>query len=710
MYILEFHGAADAQGNRPKELGLQDAAGNFTPLDVRFSKREDILDATPAQSLTWNRETGKISVHPMGGGTVEEIPMAGKIDFGKILSDEPGDVLLIGLGRLRHYRQKKIAWEIGLQGEGCAWYPFPGQAYQGLVQCGGAQIWKADLLKKTLALLPGISDKPMQISLDGEYLVLKYLDRFEVRKGPAFETVKWGSPGQLQEKLVLGHGHVYVVTSKGTVKSFQVDNGRAEWQRDMSANQLFVFENDLFVGTFAQTYVCLDAKGKLVWTYEYGWDNDPMLLPGEQSMVLHFGNGKRVKLNRELLGLTGNANEFKFMDYRAREAKGDWNGALETLDRILALEPGNGMAWKYRANLLRNLDAPRPEQLQSLTLASRSLDTPNWSAAPSLKGMATALGANWVWKRQYGPKFYPTLMPHKNLSYYLENDNQTLVLIDHETGKLSNSFRFSEDLDMKVSLWKNDTICVSSASRIYFLSPTQRPGALGQFPLVNPVCQAQTVAGGLVYSDWNGGLSMLGLPDKTLRWERKLGQTGLLVNKVKTLDYLDVIDMDGNYYAVSATSGQVLWSLRLPAGTVTEAFSGRDNVFAGYNQGALISIDRNRREVVWTRDFGEQIFSLSGNKDNTLVLTTASQKLFCVSGGTGAVQSQVHIQSYLFNRPTVIDHGYWIGTTEPALEKRNFNHELLFKYKLPDLPGSPNIFGNSIFIGTLDNFIFSFPT
>jgi hypothetical protein len=81
-----------------------------------------------------------------------------------------------------------------------------------------------------------------------------------------------------------------------------------------------------------------------------------------------------------------------------------------------------------------------------------------------------------------------------------------------------------------------------------------------------------------------------------------------------------------------------------------------------------------------------------------------------LQAATGSLLSQVRIQSYLFNRPTVIDHGYWLGTTEPALEKRNFNNELLLKFKLPDLPGSPVMFGNSIFIGTLDNFILSFPS
>ncbi|HLP40746.1 MAG TPA: PQQ-binding-like beta-propeller repeat protein, partial [Fibrobacteria bacterium] len=347
---------------------------------------------------------------------------------------------------------------------------------------------------------------------------------------------------------------------------------------------------------------------------------------------------------------------------------------------------------------------------QALVQSSRSLSTPPWSAGPTLRGLSAGLGANWVWKRQFGPKFYPTLVPHKEHSFYLENDNQTLVLLNHETGALVNSFHFSEELDMKVGMWKGDTILVSSPSRLYMLSPLLNPGGVGQHPLRNPVCQAQAVPGGVVFSDWYGGLNMLGLPDRTLRWERQLGQSGLLVGKAKQVEYLDIIDLEGQYFAVNPASGKVLWTLKLPPGTITESFSNKDHVFAGYNQGTLICIDRATQKVLWSREFGEQIFSLSGNRDNTLVLTTASKKLICLQALTGTVLSQVRIQSYLFNRPTVTEQGYWLGTTEPALEKRNFNHELLFKYKLPDLPGSPILFGNSIFIGTLDNFILSFPS
>lgn len=710
LYTLEFRGPPDGQWERSKELAIQDEGGDLVRLDLRLSGREEILDANATQCLIQNQDTRKITLRPLKDGKEWEVQSPGKVEAAGILPDEPGSFLTAGAGTLRCYRRGKAAWELPMGQEGCAWIASREQPNLGVLQCAENQLFLVDARKKSLKAIAGIKDKALQVAWEGGFLAVRYIDRFEIRKGPGFETVKWGLPSQLQEKLILGNGRVYLVTAKGAVKSFAIETGALEWQRDLLASQAVAYDGALFATTFAQTVVCLDLRGKPIWNYEYGWDREPVLLPNEEWLVLQYGDGRRIKLNRELLRVTGNANGFKFMDYHAREAGKDWKGALTALGRVLTLEPGNGEAWKLRAGALRNGGASRQDQVQSLIEASRSQETPNWSNGPVLKGLSAGLGANWIWKRQFGPKFYPNLVPHKDNSFYLENDNQTLVLLNHETGQLVNSFHFSEELDMKVGLWKNDTICVSSPSRLYLLSPTLTPGGLGQFPLKNPVCQAQAVSGGLVYSDWYGGLNMIGFPDRTLRWERKLGQSGLLVGKAKTADYLDIIDLEGNYYAVQPSSGKVLWSLRLPSGTITETFSNKDFIYAGYNQGTLVCIDRNRQAPAWTIDFGEQIFSLSGNRDNTLVLTTASKKLICVQASTGTILSQVRIQSYLFNRPTVIDHGYWLGTTEPALEKRNFNHELILKYKLPDLPGSPVLFGNSIFIGTLDNFILSFPS
>lgn len=709
-YALEFRGPPDGQFERPKELALQEVSGDYMALDFRLSGKEEVLDATASHALVLNQETGKVRLLAYRSGRGLEVPAGAALENGKIVDGETGEFILMGGGMLRHYQGAKPVWENPLDMEGSLWVGAPDFPHQGILYGTVGQVYRVDLRKKILKAVPGIAEKPLQAQIDGPYLLVRYLDRLEVRRGQDYELVKWGLACQIQEKLVVGSGHAYLVTPRGVVRALSLETGAQEWQRDLLVNQLTAFGNELFATTFAQTCIGLDRRGRTLWTYEYGWNREPVLLPTQEWLVLHYGDGKRVKLNRELMTVTDRDGGYKFRELRAKEDAKDLKGALAGLNRILDVEPGNGRAWKDRSVLLKTLGAPRQEQLQALVQASRSLTTPHWTGGPSLRGLASGLGANWVWKRQYGPKFYPTLVPHKDYSFYLENDNQTLVLINHETGELINSFHFSEELDMKVGLWKGDTILVSSPSRLYMLSPLLNPGGVGQHPLRNPVCQAQVVPGGVVFSDWYGGLNLLGLPDRTLRWERQLGQSGLLVGKAKQVDYLDVIDLEGNYFAVSPVSGKVLWTLRLPPGTVTESFSNKDQIFAGYNQGILICIDRSKQAVVWTKDFGEQIFSLSGNRENTLVLTTASKKLICLQAGNGDLVSQVRIQSYLFNRPTVTDHGYWLGTTEPALEKRNFNHELLFKYKLPDLPGSPILFGNSIFIGTLDNFILSFPS
>ena len=714
VYTLEFRGPPDGQWERSKELGRQDEEGNYHPFDLRLAGHEEVLDADPDRALVLNQQSRRVALLRLGedgsGPAPIEVAAGPRVDAGTLLPGDPGGFLLAGSGYLRIFHDGKLAFEAPLEQDGCAWTPAPDRTQRGLLQCADNQIYLVDARKGLLRPVPGIADKALQVAWQGDYLAIRYIDRFEIRKGPVFETVKWGLPGLLQEKLVLGEDRAYLVTAKGLIRAYALSTGHLEWQRDAQASQLYVFGEILFATTYAQTVAAFDARGVPQWNYEFGWDQEPILLPNEDWLVLHYPDGKRIKLDRGLLRVTGNAAGFKFLEYRQQESQRDWKGALGALGKTLALEPGNGVAWRLRADVLRQIGAPRAQQAQALIEAARSQATPSWSNGPVLKTLAGQLGAYWVWKRQYGPKFYPNLIPHKELSFYLENDNQTLVLLNHETGELFNSFRFSEELDMKVALWKNDTLCVSSPSRIYLLSPASGSGGLGQIPLKNPVCQAQAVAGGLAYSDWYGGLSLIGLPDRTIRWERQLGQSGLYLGKSRNAEYLDVVDLEGRYTAVHPASGKVLWQVRLPPGTITETFSNRDFIYAGYSQGILVAVDRNKQAIAWSMDFGEQIFSLSGNRENTLVITTASKKLACVQAQTGAILSQVRIQSYLFNRPTVIDHGYWLGTTEPALEKRNFNHELILKYKLPDLPGSAVLFGNSVFIGTLDNFILGFPS
>jgi len=73
------------------------------------------------------------------------------------------------------------------------------------------------------------------------------------------------------------------------------------------------------------------------------------------------------------------------------------------------------------------------------------------------------------------------------------------------------------------------------------------------------------------------------------------------------------------------------------------------------------------------------------------------------------ILSQTRLPTYLFNRPLMVDDGYWVGTTEPALEKRTLTHSLLRKLPLTEMPGTPSLVGGGIAISTLDHFIIRFP-
>src|SRR5690606_29229105 len=135
---------------------------------------------------------------------------------------------------------------------------------------------------------------------------------------------------------------------------------------------------------------------------------------------------------------------------------------------------------------------------------------------------------------------------------------------------------------------------------------------------------------------------------------------------------------------------------------------GGDFAYAGYDEGLIVAIDRGRGEAAWQRDVGEQIFSLSGRGDQALLVGTSSKRVLSLDGRTGNVQAQANVASHLFNRPLLVADGYWIGTTEPALEKRSLAHEVLRKYPLPDMPGTPSQAGGGIAVSTLDNFILVF--
>jgi outer membrane protein assembly factor BamB/tetratricopeptide (TPR) repeat protein len=699
-----------AAARQTARLQWQDADGLLHPLKAALEPDEDVLDAAPDRVLTRSAARQRVFLRRAPRFAAEPVAERFTADEGTLFSGASGEYLLLGAQQLRHMRGAQTLFTHPLPGPGCSWHPSGPRARQGVLFCPGQGVYRADFGRRSISPLPLGGEIPSEIVLSGEYLALRYMDHIEVRRGPAFETFLWGFPAGLQDPMVLGRGHAFIASTDGPLRAFVLRTGQLDWQREDGASALRVHDGELFVLTHARVLVAVDERGRQLYTYEPGWDGEePLLLPGRDWIVVQNADGTRVRLNRELLRLTGGSRDHLLRGARESQKRGDSKGALRQFDAALALEPGNGTAWREKARLLAATGAARALQTRAWTQAARSQSAPVWSADPAFAGLAAGIGASWVWKRQPGPRFFPVLTGGRFYSFYVENDNQTLVVLDTRSGAFKASFRFPEALDMKVSAWTGDTLIVSSPSRLYLVAPARNAGILAQVALRGAVCNAVMLPRGLLVSDWSGNLQLLDLATREPVWETRLGRGGVLMAQGSVPDQIDAFEIEGTWHRLRLTDGKAVETVRLPPGTITEVHAGRDFAYAGYNEGLIVAIDRNLGTIAWQRDMGEQIFSMSGRGDQVLLVGTASKRVLNLNGRNGLVQAQAHIPTYLFNRPLLSGDSYWVGTTEPALERRSLTHVLLQKFPLTDMPGTPSQAGNGVAVSTLDNFILVFP-
>ena len=272
---------------------------------------------------------------------------------------------------------------------------------------------------------------PSEATLSGDYLAVRYVDHIEIRRGPSFDAFLWGFPSGMQDQLTLGREHAFLIGAEGQLRAFDLRTGQLDWQRDEDISEVHPSGREVFALTHDQTCIALDEKGRTLFTYEVGWGADPMLLPTQDWLVVQQADGRRVRLNRELLRLTGGDRAYLFLKVDENLKRHDSQGTLNALNSVLSLEPGNGIAWREKAQLLRMLPTSKKEQTEAWLQAGRSRATAAWSDDPVLHNLARNLGASWIWKRHAGPRFFPTLTAGRRLSYYVENDNQTLVLLDN---------------------------------------------------------------------------------------------------------------------------------------------------------------------------------------------------------------------------------------------------------------------------------------
>ncbi len=703
-FVLEIpRGARDAT-----PLWLLDSLGNLQATQAAITPAQTFLDAAGPHVLVYDSEKRALLVHDFTGRLVKEYPVPTKPEAGLLLNNQGNAFTWLESSRLHFFRQDRERSELLVEGS-CILHAESENKESAMLLCSDQALYRAEFGTGQVKPMGRLAERPLALMLQGDFMLLQYADHLEVRRGPRFDAFSWGFPCQLQDRLVLGKSLVYLIDPKGGLNAFDLRTGQSIWRRNLMAQEVLPIGDVLLVTTFARTLEAVDMRGRTLWTYAYGWVNDPVLLPGDRRVTLHYGDGHRLRIDLEVAKAAERPGDLLLRGLLSQTGATPQQ-MLGRLENLLSLEPGLGDAWRQRYLLDRQLNSPVKQITQDLVQASRSSLVPAWSNHPLLKTLASQMDAAWIFKREYGPKYYPTLVPGHDLAFYLESDNQTLVIVDPVRGTLVNSYRFAEELDLKAALWQKDTLCVSSATRLYLVSPWRQSGLLAQIPLPSPLCQAISTPQGLVLSDWQGNLKLMRLSTGELLWEKSLGRGGLLLSKPLSGDLIDVVDLEGRYFAVDVPTGKTLGQLDLPEGTPFELQSLGQSAAIAMAQGRLIGVGRQNPSLLWQRDLGEQIFSLSGNRNETMVVTTASKRVLCLRALDGGVLSDQLLSAYLFNRPLVMADAFWIGTTDPALEQHGFRGEKRMSHLLTDLPGSPVAFRHLILIGTLDHLLTAFPS
>ncbi|HEX2612527.1 MAG TPA: PQQ-binding-like beta-propeller repeat protein, partial [Fibrobacteria bacterium] len=574
-----------AGGTRGMRLFRQGPDGLLELLNVALPADEEVLDAAPDRLLTRSASRQRVFLRRAPDFAPEAVRERFAVGEGALLSGDPDEFLLLDGKEFRHMRGARTLFTQALPGPDCAWRAAVPRGRTGVVLCPEHGLLRADFGRHALTPLPLGGEAPSEAIASGEYLALRYPDRVEVRRGPAFDAALWTLPASLQDAVALGRSQLFIASADGFLRAFALRTGQPEWQREQDASGLSFRDGELLVTGSDRTLTVLSERGRPLYAYEPSRDGeqDPVVLPGRDWIVVQSADGRRVRLDRGLLRIVGQNRDYLLRASRDRARRGDGAGALRALDSVLAFEPGNGSAWREKAVLLGQTGAARMVRARAWMQAARSPVTPAWSADAALAGLADGFGASWAWKRKPGPRFFPVLTGGKRYSFYVENDNQTLIALENKSGAFRGAYRFPEPLDLKVAAWIGDTLVVSSPTRLYLASPTRGTGILAQVQLSGAVCHSIAVGNSLLLSDWNGNVRRLdpGSGRASWTWETRIGRGGILL--ARGGESVDAFEIEGAWHSLRFSDGKPLATLPMPPGTITEIHAGRDLAYAGYN-------------------------------------------------------------------------------------------------------------------------------
>ncbi len=684
------------------------APGKYEELDVNLKGNEKVYDLCQNFLLAG---TGRYLRYASLQDKMDfQIEYTKNIEGAHIISSEENMFLIVYPGQIDVFKENSLLRSISYQGRNCQWHGGI-QNSLGILACRESLNYLVDTQTGYISPLPTAEESIEKALLFDDFAILQLSSKLQLWKGSRFNEKKWEVPFSKKSSFYSDGKNLLTSGEEGQIQFRNVKTGKIQWEKVINANNILLEDEEFIVCTPDNRFISFDYKGDAKWYYESDYNQEliPFLSNGYLSLI--HRNGQALSLNVDLMGVAYKKNNSMLEDFIQQLENGEPNAGLQFANKVLKMEPGNGLAWKFKYLYLSNQSPHSDLHIQALKKYCQSLLTPAWKNSPQLQQFKNALGANWIWKREPNPSVFPTMAVSDNNLVYMGRDNKSLIFINSQSGKLKHVWESNHSMDSKLFHINNGTLYFSGNERLMALNISQPDSQYFERHPLAPICSHSFIKDQIFISDWEGNLSKF-QPNSTegllLGWNKKISKNALLLSSVEGQSNLDAVEINGNYYSLSPITGEILFQLKLPEGTITDIHSQKQLVFAGYDNGLLICIDKNIKKVLWTRNFSDQIFSLSGNQKDLLVLTTSGKKIVCVNALNGGFLNESPLSLPLLNKPTVQEDSYWIATVEPSLEWRNFNHEQLASFKLPDLPGNPLISSKNVMVSTQDGFILAF--
>lgn len=623
----------------------------------------------------------------------------------QILSTSPLHAITWNDNYLYQIRGEQVLKKWAIKDSSCKSYPLS-TAGTVLLGCTNGTLYEFDLNAATLKTL-NIRRVNPQIQIQGKYVGIQSSGQIEIFDSHQLDNpfAKLTMPQKNIDRWWVENNHLVVLEDQSTVKLYDIESGVLLWKIVRAIFDVQVTSAGICIIAPRGHIEMLDWKGVSQWIYSKSTEN-AAYISGNKSLFWQVDN-QLLSLRTDLFSIW--QHYYATAITLAIKEKNCTESMRKQVSNVIAQEPSNGMAWKWIYTCMSPNDKKSANGKNALLNAVRAPVNNNDQFL--MNALTERFHAKWIWKLEAGTYYHPSLAMMDSLLIYQENMSQRLHYIDIDKGKLIKSDHFAEKQDDRLFSILPPYLYISTDKALHQISLRNKTTVTQPLLLTSPISDYVIHDTTALLATWKG--EVYGWNPKKLmphvQNPHKMGNNALYIEWTNSTSTLDVLDLEGNFSSYSLPSFRKNFQYGWKNSPPVDLISTGGHVIVGYTEGSLVSYHRKTGKRKWKIGFSQPILSLAQIDTTSMLISTADGAITLVDITTGK-KGAVHFANLsLIGKPVPDSAGYWICTSAPALEYRDFRHGLKMTYPLPAQGGNPVLSKKLVLVSTEDGFLLSFP-